>query len=287
MRANINKKYLAERSIDDYSLTIDKESENHNTAKAAERECLTTVVEANSLTSCGIPMADMLAGLISKLEKALHNALRYTSEREQVNKKILNSSWFDVSKQQLSLYKKLQNVVVDLNKSWYKAFSGLYSDDLIVFIAFLNYMSHFESVQAIKSEISMQGEYFNTYACESLSDYYKRMHNKLPIDSEKRTSKDYFFNQRGAKVYFDINKQPLLEITNDPIICDTLAVGYNRDMIPLITILEASDIKCYQLPIELSEWAMTLVAVANRGESLFPAKVVFSKTNGRVSADIL
>lgn len=58
-------------------------------------------------------------------------------------------------------------------------------------------------------------------------------------------------------------------------------------MIPLITILEASDIKCYQLPIELSEWAMTLVAVANRGESLFPAKVVFSKTNGRVSADIL
>lgn len=193
------KKYLAERSIDDYSLTIDKESENHNTAKAAERECLTTVVEANSLTSCGIRMADMLAGLISKLQKALHNALRYTSEREQVNKKILNSSWFDVSKQQLSLYKKLQNVVVDLNKSWYKAFSGLYSDDLIVFIAFLNYMSHFESVQAIKSEISMQGEYFNAYACESLSDYYKRMHNKLPIDSEKELQRITFLISEEQK----------------------------------------------------------------------------------------
>lgn len=73
------KKYLTERSIDNYSLTIDKEGENGNTVKAAERECLTTVAEADSLTSCGIRMADMLAGLISKLLKALHNALRYIS----------------------------------------------------------------------------------------------------------------------------------------------------------------------------------------------------------------
>jgi hypothetical protein len=137
------KKYLTERSIDNYSLTIDKEGENCNTGKAAECECLTTVAEADSLTSCGIRMADMLAGLVSKLLKALHNALRYTSEEEQVSKKILNSSWFVISEQQLSLYKKLHNVAVDLNTSWYKAFSGIYSDDLIVLIAFLNFMSHF------------------------------------------------------------------------------------------------------------------------------------------------
>ncbi|MDT3698847.1 MAG: hypothetical protein RO469_05410 [Thermincola sp.] len=281
------KKYLTERSIDDYSLTIDKEGENGNTAKAAERECLTTVAEADSLTSCGIRMADMLAGLISKLLKALHNALRYMSEEEQVSKKILNSSWFVISEQQLSLYKKLHNVAVDLNKSWYKAFSGIYSDDLIVLIAFLNFMSHFESVEAIKSDISMQGEYFNAYACESLSDYYKRMHNKLPIDPVCKTSKDYFLNQRGAKVYFDINKQPLLEITKDRIVCDALAVGCSQEMIPLITIAEAGNVKCYRLPIELSEWAMTLVGFANMGVNLFPSKVVFTKTKDGLYADIL
>ncbi len=281
------KKYLTERSIYNYSLTIDKEGENGNTAKAAERERLTMVSEADSLTSCGIRMADMLAGLISKLLKALHNALSYTSEEEQVSKKILSSSWFAISEQQLSLYKRLHNVAVDLNASWYKAFSGIYSDDLIVLIAFLNFMSHFVSVEDIKSDIAMQGEYFNSYACEYLSDYYKRMHNKLPISPVDRTSKDYFLNQQGAKVYFDINNQPLLKITKDRIVCDALAVGCSKEMIPLITIEESGNVKCYRLPIELSEWAMTLVGFANMGVNLFPSKVVFSKTKDGLHADIL
>lgn len=281
------KKYLTERSIDNFSLTIDKEGENGNTAKAAERECLTTVAEADSLTSCGIRMADMLAGLISKLLKALHNALRYRSEEEQLSKKVLNSSWFAISQQQLSLYKKLHNVVIDLNKSWYKSFSGTYSDDLIVLIAFLNFMNHFKSVEDIKSNISMKGEYFNANACERLAEYYKRMFNKLPIDPVGKTSTDYFLNQRGAKVYFDINKLPLLEITKDRIVCDALAVGFSKEMIPFITITEAGNVKCYRLPIELSEWAMTLVGYADMGVNLFPSKVVFTKTKDGLYADIL
>ncbi|WP_313180885.1 DUF3800 domain-containing protein [Lacrimispora sp.] len=281
------KKYLNERSIDNYSLTIDKEGENGKTAIAAERGCLTTVAEADSITSCGIRMADMLAGLISKLLKSLHNALRYTSEEEQVSKKILNSSWFVISEQQLSLYKKLHNVAVDLNTSWYKSFSGIYSDDLIVFIAFLNFMSHFESVEAIKSDICMQGEYFNAYACECLSDYYTQMHHKLPIEPVGKASKDYFLNQQGAKVYFDITKQPLLEITKDRIVCDALAVGCSQEMIPLITIVEAGNVNCYRLPIALSEWAMTIVGFADMGENLFPSKVVFTKVKDGLYADIL
>lgn len=279
------KKYLTEKSIDNYSLTIDREGEDGNTAKAAERNCLTTVAEVDSLTSCGIRMADMLAGLISKLLKALHNALRYNSEEEQVRKKILNSSWFAINEQQLLLYKKLHNVLVDLNTCWYKAFSGIYSDDLIVLIAFLNFMSQFESVKAIKSDISMQGEYFNTYTCECLSDYYKRMHNKLPIDSIGNTSKDYFLNRRGAKVYFDINKQPLLEITKERIVCNVLAVGCSKEMIPLITISEVGNVKCYRLPIELSEWAINLVSLANMGKNFFPSKVVFTKTKDGLYAE--
>ena len=281
------KKYLSEKSINNYSLTIDKEGTHGNTAKAAIREGIAEVSEADSLTSCGIRMADMLAGIISKLLKALHNALSYESEEEQLSKKILNCSWFSLSDKQLLLYKRLHKVVVDLNNSWYKAFSGIYSDDLITFIALLNYMNHFESVEAIKNNLAMHGENFNAFACESLFDYYERMRNKLPKEPIEKTSKDYFLNQKGAKVYFDINKQPLLEMTENQIVCDTLSVGCSKNMIPLITIVEEGDVKCYRLPLELSEWVMTLVGFANMGENLLPSKVMFSNTEDGLFADIL
>lgn len=281
------KKYLAEKAIGNYSLTIDKEGENGNTAKAAERVGLQAVTEADSLNSFGIRMADMLAGVISKLLKALHNALQYTSLEEQVCKKILDKSWFMITERQLTLYKKMHNVVVELNKAWYKSFAGTYSDDLIVLIAFLEFMNHFKSAEAIKSDIDMQGEYFNAYALESLADYYNRMQNKLPIDPVGEFSKEYFLNQRGAKVYFAINKQPLLKIKNGRLICDVLAVGFSRERLPLITIMEASEARCYRLPTELADWAMTSVGFANMGENFFPAKVMFSKTGNGYYADIL
>lgn len=158
---------------------------------------------------------------------------------------------------------------------------------MIVLIAFLEFMNHFEMAEAIKSDIDMQGEYFNAYSCKSLFDYYERMRNKLSIDPIGDTSNDYFLNQRDAKVYYDINKQPLLEFKNGRLVCDVLAVGFSREMIPLVTIAEESEAKCYRLPIELTDWAMTLVGFANMGENLFPSKVMFSHTKNGCYADIL
>lgn len=281
------KKYLAEKAIHTYSLTIDKEGENGNTAKAAERVGLFPVTEADSLTSCGIRMADLLAGVISKLLKALHSTLRYASPEEQVNKKILDKSWFVVNERQLALYKKMYQVAVELNKAWYKAYAGTYSDNLIVLIALLGFMNHFESAEEIKRDLEMQGEYFNAYTCESLADYFKRMRNKLPIDPVEDTTKDYFYNQRGAKVYFDTSRQPMLVIKSGQRVCNVLSVGFSKEMIPMITVTEETEAKCYRIPTELSEWAMTLVGFANSGENLFPSKVMFSKTEEGYFADIL
>jgi hypothetical protein len=78
-----------------------------------------------------------------------------------------------------------------------------------------------------------------------------------------------------------------IKITKERIVCDALAVGCSQEMIPLITIAEAGNAKCFRLPIELSEWAMTLVGFANKGENLFPSKVMFSKTKDGLHADIL
>lgn len=101
------------------------------------------------------------------------------------------------------------------------------------------------------------------------------------------TSKGYFLNRRGAKVYFDINKQPRLDIKNGRLICDVLVVGFSKEMVPLITITEGNEAKCYRIPMELSDWAMDLVGIANMGENLFPSKVMFSKTKDGWYADIL
>ena len=44
-------------------------------------------------------------------------------------------------------------------------------------------MAHFEdSEQIINEKLEMQGEYFNGYVCQQLSDYFNRRRNKLPID---------------------------------------------------------------------------------------------------------
>ena len=44
---------------------------------------------------------------------------------------------------------------------------------------------------------------------------------------------------------------------------------------------------CYRLPVQLGEWAMTLVSMANTGEDVFPAEVIFTKAENRIYADII
>lgn len=288
------RKFLDEKGIHDYSITIDREGENSNTVKAAERVGLCSVFEADSLTSCGIRMADMLAGIISKFLKALHNALEYASHEEQINKKILDKSWFIINERQLALYKKLHKVAIELNNAWYKSFAGTYSDDFVVFIALLSFMNHFKSVEDIKKDLDMQGEYFNAYCCEHLAEHFEKMRNgrqipALPIDAvtDIDLSHGFVTNRRGAKVYFDIDRQPLLVIKNGQQTFNVLSVGLSKSMIPVVTIVEEDEVKCYRIPRELSEWAMTIVGLANMGENVFPSKVVFSKTKDGYFADIL
>lgn len=281
------KKLLDEKGINDYSLTIDKEGKNGNTLKAATRVGLNEVSEADSLSSCGIRMADMLAGVISRLLKALHSALKYASPEEMVNKKILDKSWFAVNERQLALYKKMHQVAIELNKAWHKTFAGIYSDDLIVFIALLGFMNHFESAEDIRKDLDMQGEYFNAYCCESLADYYKRMRNKLPIEHIAPQEKDFYYDKWGAKCYSDTDRQPMLKIQDGSTTYNVLNVGFDKRKLPMATIQDSEKATCYRLPTDLTEWAMSVVGLASFGSNIFPSEVVFSKIKGRCYADIL
>lgn len=280
--------YLTERAIDDFTLTIDKEGESGNTLNAAKQIGFNMAKEVDSKNSIGIRMADMLAGVLAKLLKALHNALMYSSSEEQLQKKLLRKEWFLLNEKQFGLYKKLYNIICELNNAWYKTFSGKYSDDLITLVALLNYINQFSTAEEIrKHNIEMQSEYFNSYVCDCLADYFSRMRNKLPIDPIPPDTQDYFFNRKGAKVFVDARRQPLLKFNNGTYKCKVLSVGISREGIPLATIEESEKAYCYRLPDDLSEWAMTVVAMANKGTNLFPSEVVFMEYEGNFYANIL
>lgn len=182
------KKYLGEKNIRDYCLIIDKEGkeeEDSKTLKAAREIGLDNSDEADSTEYPGLRMVDMIAGITSKLLKGLCDSLRYQSLDESTGKKILDTGWFCLSEVKLDLYKKFYRIICEWQPAWYKSYSGIYSDDLIVFNALLNFMNHFESVEQIRADIDMQGEYFNGFACEQLARYFDQRRRKLSIEHIK------------------------------------------------------------------------------------------------------
>ena len=249
---------------------------------------LENVTEEDSRNYVGIRMADMLAGLISKLMQSLKVSLNGDYKDGKIEKTLLDSGWFVLSERQLDLYKKLYKVICENNDYWYKTYAGIYADNLVSFIALLQYMNHFKNVDEIrKGKLEMQPEYYNAYVCESLQERYRIMRNKLPLDPLPDDGKDFFCNQRGAKVYKDIDKQPMLPLYEGQNKYYVWSVGFAKNGVPLVTISDNDKLICYRLPNEYKEWAMATVGLANRGENYFPEEVLFSLIDGRYYVDIL
>lgn len=281
-------KLLREINIRDYDLVVDKEGNSHSTANAAEKEGLTNVKEENSREYVGIRMADMLIGLVSKLMQSLNKALACGYSSGNVDKHLLESGWFVLDERQLALYKKLHQIICVNNKCWYNTYSGVYSDDLVVFISLLQFMSQFETIDAIKSaNYNLLPEYFNSFACSALEERYAVMRNKLPLDFVANDSNEYFLNQRGAKVFWDESKQPLLPLKKGENTYKVISVGFGKTGVPMVTVEKDGLPICYKLPQEYMEWVMTAVGFTNMGEKVFPGEVVFSLIKGRYYADIL
>lgn len=282
------KKLLTEMNIYEYQLMIDREGKESHTLNSAIDVGLENVTEEDSKDYVGIRMADMLVGLISRLMQSLKISLTGNYKEGKIKRTLLDFGWFAVNQRQLDLYKKLYLAICENNKYWYKTFSGIYSDDLVSFVALLQFMNHFSDADEIrKSNIEMQPEYYNAFVCESLNKRYEIMRNKLPIYPILEDDKNYFYNQRGAIVYKDISNQPMLPLHSRKNEFYVLSVGFSQNGTPLVTISENDKPICYRLPEDYGEWAMNVVGMANMGEKLFPCKVVFSLIDGRYLVDIL
>lgn len=278
-------KYIKEKGIKNFTLFIDRESDG-KTLNAAKEVGVLNAEEVDSKESVGVRIADMFAGITSKLLIALKKALKYSKESEQLQKKLLNTSWFRINERQFQLYKKLAHIILRLNNAYYKSFGGVYSDDLISFVAFLGYIDSHKTLDEFNKKSELHGEYLNACILKSLHEHFKRTESKLPIDFVEDTGEGYYFNQRGAKTYFDESKQPMLNITKEGSTYEVLSIGFQKET-PLVTIKEKDGTFCYKLPKELFEWAFHCVAFANIGMNSFPAKVCFKKRGKGYSANKL
>lgn len=282
------KKLLTEMGIDDYKLLIDQEGDASHTSNSARIIGLQNVTEEDSKEHVGIRIADMFVGLISRVMQSLKTSLTGDYRDGKIEKTLLNTGWFALNQRQLDLYKKLYKVICEDNNYWYKAYSGIYSDDLVAFVALLQYMNQFESVDKIRNgKLEMQPEYYNAFVCKQLEERYRIMRNKSPLVPVMNDNKEYYYNQKGAKVYKCIEKQQMLPIHEGQDKYYVLSVGFEKSGVPLVTILENGEPICYRLPDEYYDWAMTVVGMANAGEIFFPVDVIFSLVAGRYCADIL
>lgn len=277
-------KFLQEKSISEYSLTLDREGDEKKTFKAAIDLGHLNVSEADSKEAFGIRMADMLAGLITKLMKALSEAL--TSDYKELKKVILDNKWFILDDKKRDLYHMLYYVIMELNNCWYKAYAGTYSDDLIVFTALLAYMNSV-SLEEMKADINMQGEYFNSFCAEALKEHFTRIHNKLNAEPVTLEDGEYYIDDYGAKVFFDSRKQPALIIEDGKRECKVLCAGVDRNGVPMITIAEEDGNFCYRIPQELSYWVALVIGYKLYGVDKLPAIVKFYKHNGIWNASII
>lgn len=276
-------KYLREQKIVDYSLIIDREGDEQKTLKAALKMGHRDVEEGDSKSHVGIRMADMLVGIQSKFMKSLNKALQ--SDYQSVTKVVLDSQWFRLDERQKKLYGRLHYVISELNDSWYKSYAGIFSDDLISFVALLEFIDE-QPTERLNGD-SLISEEFNQYCIGCLQGRFDEMQNKLSREIIELDDEGCFINRWGAKVYADATKQPGLIIENGKRECVVFNAGFDRRGIPTITIKEDGKYRCYRIPEQLGEWAMNLVAFKNMGQEVLPARVRFTKQGSKWNADII
>lgn len=103
---------------------------------------------------------------------------------------------------------------------------------------------------------------------------------------------NFIRNGQGAKVYKDVNKNPLLEIpylnsdTEKGIIVKVKSIGFvGVTQTPIITIEEDKKAKAYRLPIEYKGWAKN--ATISFTPDMFPIEFEFGVLKGKHYAEFL
>jgi len=79
----------------------------------------------------------------------------------------------------------------------------------------------------------------------------------------------------------------MLTINNKGNVYHVLSVGITGELVPIVTILENGNPRCYRLPKDYCDWVTTMVGIADMGENFFPTDVRFVNKDTHYCADIL
>jgi len=96
------------------------------------------------------------------------------------------------------------------------------------------------------------------------------------------TSNEYIINNKGAKIYTDINRHAFLDVPDVATAAldagakyTVLAVGFLKGRLPLITVKNDGKPEAYRLPDDLAGWVDMNMQASLKGVKMFPAEVEF------------
>lgn len=264
--------YLSEHGeIDGYELNIDQEE---RTAAAARELGFDPVFQVDSKDCFGIRMADMLAGIVGKLLKAIRAELTYRSKDDELKKNLFDEKWFELDNARLELYKQLRKVLMLFDNCWYKTYGGVYSDDLVVLISLLNYLGNFEGAGALRANLDIHAEAFNTCCCMDLKLHFDKLEVGVPWRDAPNANSENLF-------------RPRLRFGDEPIVRNAVKVMLAEDGAPMVVVRESGKDTVYVLPDGLVGWVSMLVSNEGLADLVLPCDVRFQVVNGRCCADML
>lgn len=281
--------FLREIKLTNYKLFLDKEGTN-NTYKGAKKENIQNLCEMDSKDSCGIRCADMIVGFISRMLNALEHALMYKEDEIGVDSRLLDDKWFDIDEEKFKLYKLIYSVLIEQKNAWFKFFTTRYADGVICLVTLLNFFNSYNDFDGYKNgSIEDKKLKYNTMLYYEINGYFKRFEGSYSIDPIEDTSKEFYYNQKGAKCYFDFKKHAFLKLPqlNQKIEYFVLSVGFFGKMEQAcITISEEGKPVCYLLPNSMLEWTTKMVASAQYGVNYFPCFIILENINEKILVHI-
>ena len=97
----------------------------------------------------------------------------------------------------------------------------------------------------------------------------------------------FIVDTRGAVVFKDESRQPVLELKEGSNIMNVLAVGVSMSGKPIADIKEDDGVILYILPDWYVDWCSRCVYQSQLGYTLFPSEVEFTRQGDRYAVDFL
>lgn len=163
-----------------YHIGVDNEQQTLNAFKQNKLNAYSL----DSKESLEIRMVDMLVGFVGRFVDSINQNLKepdlasigQVSGDKYVVKRLLSKEWFDIDESTFNFYKTI-SCFFSKSSHW-SSFTLQYCDNALLFFSLFNYFNTYESYSSFIRVKEMHSEYFNTYCCERLAEYFNDM-NKI------------------------------------------------------------------------------------------------------------